>query len=791
MRLVSAVTAVFVASLVSSPALAQAKRRFDIPAQRLDTALFALGEQAQISIGGADPRIMNARSHEVRGMMTIARALSIMLRGTDFDFVNIDAGTVRIVRLARKSPPLPPEPKPVQPPKQIKPRPKASPPLEPPSIPVEIIVTASKQQQGLNNYPGTAHVEIVGSFGLPENAGSAALVARLPTLASTNLGPGRNKIFVRGIADSSFSGPTQSTSGLYLGDLRLTYNAPEPDLRLYDIERVEVIEGPQGTLYGAGTLGGIIRIVPAAPDLTAAHAAASGGVSVTHRGKAGYDLGGTINLPLAPDRLGLRVTGYRQREGGTTENLGTGTSNSDDVRIQGARATLRLDAGSGWTVDLGGVIQFLETRDAHYAERGLPSRTRRAAIAQPHENDFRGASLTVAKEGDALSIVSVTGAVLHDLTSVYDATGYQARLGLLAYREDNRIRLITHETRIAHKGESGATWVLGVSALHSNDRVNRTLGPPGAPLALASLRNGKDEVALFGETTQSITPHWSVTLGARLANTRTVGELIGGSGTGFEPKRNEWHLLPTAALSWKPRGNVIAFLRYQTGARSGGIAISTDQINSARRFSSDTISTIELGTRFGSDTTSRLSGGIAAFHSSWKDVQADLINVSGLPYTDNIGRGSISGVEVNLAWRPTPALMLNGAMFVNDSALRSATAGAASLPNIPKLGARGDVSWGTPLSERAKLSLGGSVRYVGVSSLGTSPPLILEQGETVQADALVAVDFGALKASLDISNVFNAGGNSFSYGNPFSAGRGQQITPLRPRTIRLGVGVRF
>jgi iron complex outermembrane recepter protein len=794
MRMATAVAALFAASLISSPARAQVKRRFDIPAQRLDAALFALGAQAQISIGGADPRIMNARSHAMHGVTTVARALSILLRGTDFDFVIIDASAVRIVRATRKKPlppPPPPKPKLARTPAPIKPTPNAPPPVEPPSPPVEIIVTASKQQQGLNIYPGTAHVEIVGSFGLPENAGSAALVARLPTLSSTNLGPGRNKIFVRGIADSSFSGPTQSTSGLYLGDLRLTYNAPEPDLRLYDIERVEVVEGPQGTLYGAGTLGGIIRIVPAAPDLTAAHAIASGGVSVTQGGKAGYDLGGTINLPLAPDRLGLRFTGYRQREGGTTENLGTGARNSDDVRIQGARATLRLAAGSRWTVDLGGVIQFLETRDAHYAERGLPRHTRRAAIAQPHENDFRGASLTVTKEGDAQSIVSVTGAVLHDLTSVYDATGYQARLGLLAYREDNHIRLITHETRFAHKGESGATWVLGVSALHSNDRVDRTLGQPGAPFALASLRNGKDEVALFGEATQPITPHWSMTLGARLANTRTVGELFDGSDTGFEPKRNEWRLLPTAALSWKLSSDVIAFVRYQTGARSGGIAISADQINSARRFSSDTISTIELGTRFGSNAASRLSGGVTAFHSSWKDVQADLISVSGLPYTDNIGRGSISGVEVNLAWRPTPALMLSGAMFVNDSALRSTTAGATSLPNIPKLGSHADVSWSAPLSQHTKLNLSGSLRYVGVSSLGTAAPLILEQGETVQADAQMTIDFGALKASLDISNVFDAGGNSFAYGNPFSAGDGQQITPLRPRTIRLGLGVRF
>jgi hypothetical protein len=78
--------------------------------------------------------------------------------------------------------------------------------------------------------------------------GTEKITQRVPTVASTYLGSGRNKLFIRGIADSSFTGPTQATVGQYLGDLRLSYNAPDPDLRLSDLARVEVLEGPQGTL---------------------------------------------------------------------------------------------------------------------------------------------------------------------------------------------------------------------------------------------------------------------------------------------------------------------------------------------------------------------------------------------------------------------------------------------------------------------------------------------------------------------------------------------------------------
>ena len=103
--------------------------------------------------------------------------------------------------------------------------------------------------------------------------GSEAVLDRLPMLASTSLGPGRNKIYIRGVADSSFNGPSQSIVGQYLGDVRLTFNAPDPDLQLYDMRRVELLEGPQGTLYGTGSLGGILRLVPNGP--TCRHLAGS------------------------------------------------------------------------------------------------------------------------------------------------------------------------------------------------------------------------------------------------------------------------------------------------------------------------------------------------------------------------------------------------------------------------------------------------------------------------------------------------------------------------------------
>ncbi|WP_411291480.1 TonB-dependent receptor [Sphingorhabdus sp.] len=783
--------AVAILCAAACPAFAR-DQNVNIPAQRLDSALIALGQQAQISLGGVDARLSSVRSQSVRGKMSIPRALQKMLRGTGFDFIAVDAITYRIVRADPKRAAR--LPKPTNPPTAM---PVAVRP-SPPELPVqEIIVTGGKQNQPLVSYPGTAHVETVGGTGMSENLGTAAFVARLPTLTSTNLGPGRNKIFIRGIADSSFSGPTQSTVGLYLGELRLTYNAPEPDLRLYDINRVEVIEGPQGTLYGAGALGGIIRIMPKTPDMGNFDAEASGGISSIKNGASGFDIAGMINIPLIDDHVALRVTGYRQIEGGYIDDMTRGKADVNRASVQGGRAILRIQPGSNWIIDLGGVIQNIDTRDNQYAELGLAKLTRAALIAQPHDNDFRAANVTVSKRWTDLDLLSSTSVVKHDLSERFDATGYQGNPGVLAYDASNKISLLTHETRLARSTVNGGNWVVGLSLLRSVNRIERSIGAQGAPVPLSTLRDERTEYAVFGEISQPIASDWSVTAGARLERSKSIGELIGGAGPDFEPAAQKTRVLPTAALSWIPRNDFIAFLRYQSGFRSGGIAINGSQLNSATRFESDELDTVELGFRLGgTGGGSRLSGGVTASYSNWRAIQADLISVDGLPYTANIGRGQILGLEANMIWRATDSLTLDGALFVNNSALTDPSLGledadSNALPNVAKTGGRASFAWVRPLSEALAFKLDGTVRYVGASKLSTIPPLNLEHGETVQVDMSAALDAGLWQISLDATNLLDLAGNSFSYGNPFSVGLGKQITPLRPRTVRLGVKFGF
>ncbi|MGO1304474.1 MAG: TonB-dependent receptor plug domain-containing protein, partial [Sphingomonas parapaucimobilis] len=147
------------------------------------------------------------------------------------------------------------------------------------------------------------------------NADTRALANLLPVLTTTSLGPGREKLFVRGIADSSLVGGSQATVGQYLGEIQLNYSAPDPNLALYDIASVELLEGPQGTLYGTGALGGVIRVTPNPPILDRWSGAVGLGATGIAHGGTGGDAMAVLNAPLG-DRAALRILGYGSRTPG-------------------------------------------------------------------------------------------------------------------------------------------------------------------------------------------------------------------------------------------------------------------------------------------------------------------------------------------------------------------------------------------------------------------------------------------------------------------------------------------
>jgi outer membrane receptor protein involved in Fe transport len=760
---------------IAVPMAASAMPALDIPAMPLRSAIVALGTAANVTIGMADPALGDVVTRKVSGQKSVSAALARMTAGTAATFVQVDAQTFRIVR----------RPSVIQ--REVAPKESRT------SIPAgqaEIVVTGSKRSTPLADYPGSVSTVDIGD--LPSDQllhGSEALVRRLPVLASTHLGPGRNKLFIRGIADSSFNGPTQATVGQYLGDVRLNYSAPDPDLALHDMKSVEVLEGPQGTLYGAGSLGGVIRLEPNAPTLDRWSGSLSTGVSITAHGAPGGDGEAVLNAPIVTDRLALRIVAYGGIDGGYIDDPGRELHDINRTATRGGRATLRFQPRSDWTIDVGGVLQFIDSRDGQYALRGLPALERASVIAQPFDNDYALGSIVVRHDMGATTLTSATSVVFHDVGSTYDASLSPSEP--VRYHDEHHITVLTNETRLAHRGTDGGGWVIGAELLRSSDDLHRTLGPVGTEAILTGTSNTVEEVSLFGEATLRFAPRWFVTAGGRIGFTRLVGDVLDQPSGDEDRYRHDVSALPSAGLLWKLSPSVSLFARYQEGYRPGGLAV---QAGTVQRFEADSLATWEAGLRLG-NRDSRLSGTASLSFAHWEDIQADLVDAAGLPYTANIGSGRVIGFELQSRWRTTASLSIEAALFLNDSNLSKpavAFAGEkdASLPNIANLVARVGVDWRFAVARQA-FAFTGSANYVGHSRLGVGPSLDLQQGEYVDTMAGLNTTVGRVTVSLDASNLLDTRGNIFAFGNPFGLTDGRQITPLRPRNIRLGAATDF
>ena len=744
--------------------------RIDIDPQPLSQAVLALGEQAGLTIGLDDPALGAVRVRAFHGRASIEHVLSRILRGTPIAARITADGAVRIERAART-------------------RRSVEAPA-PPSAGM-IVVTGSKRGTALDSYPGSVIVMPLADMPLAMRGhGSEALVTELPILSSTHLGSGRNKLFIRGIADSSFNGPSQGTVGQYLGEARLTYNAPDPDLALYDMAETEILEGPQGTLYGAGTLGGIVRLDPVRPDLDHFGYGMSLGGASTRSGSDSFDAAGLINLPLKDGVIGLRGLAYMSNDGGYIDDPGRRLDNINRSRTRGGRAELRIRPSSTWTIDLTGVIQDINARDGDYADRTLPRRERASVLAQPFDNDYSLANVVARHQMGAVELLSSTTLVRHDVSFTYDAT--QAGGAPRLFREKDHITLATNETRLSRHYAGGSSWVVGLEALQNADRIRRSLGSPSDPVAISGSRNTVFEGALYGEATIAITPALSATAGGRIAYNRVVGEVLDHVEDMPEPNRHDLVFLPSIGGFWRVAPSLSFYARYQEGFRPGGLSVSDAQVE---RFRGDGLSTVELGARLGEEA-SRVRAMIAVSFARWKNIQADLVDGQGLPFTTNVGDGRVLGLETSIRWRPWPNLTLDGGLFLNDSTLYRPAAGFtgeedASLPNVDDLGFHASADFKLPLGRSDSVSLYSALRYVGGSRLGVGTALDFPQGHYVATSAGARWDHGAVSVSFDVSNLLDDGRNQFALGNPFQFAGGTQITPLRPRTFRLGLSTGF
>lgn len=766
-----------------------------IPVQSREAAVLELARQAGLSVGFT-PDARCGGQAGVSGRMSVDAALTRLLAGSACVAVRPDPRTV-----------------------VIRPRPSAAPPTEAPPRPGpavdlgELVVTAQKTETLLSATP----------YGL--TAASGADLARrgindvrdLPLLAAgltvTNLGPGRDKVLLRGLSDGPITGHTQSTVGLYLGELRLTYNAPDPDLPFVDVARVEVLRGPQGSLYGAGSIGGILQVVPNAPDLARRSGELSVGAADTAHGQPSYDLEAVFNQPLAGGVAAVRAVTWAETTGGVLDNVRLGRRDTDRSRRQGLRLTGLWQATPDLALDLTVIDQTITTRDAHYVAAALGPRARTTAVAEPHDNDFLAVLAGAHWTPSWGRVTASLGALDHDVTTTYDASAAPAELMTpggrpLTYQDGNEIRGLVSEVRAASTGADRLRWTAGAFNAFGQQKLDAVLtGQAGAAGYVEVRRDRLRESALFGELSYDLTPALTLTAGGRLFSSRlqtrsTVA--IGAPIRRFEGVARDTGFAPKLLAAWRPASGLTVYLQAAQGYRTAGFNTSgpegqtfgdaSGDAQPLRRYGGDELWNAEAGMRWRS-SDGGLTARAAVFQADWDDIQTDRILPSGLPYTANLGDGRSRGVEIEGSFTRGP-WVLAGNLVRQEPELRRPAPGVpgrgdTGLPGVPDLSYAATVLYTAELPRESQLELSASYAYVGHSRLTFDAVTAPTMGG--YGDLRLAADLrsGPYRLRLSVENALDRHGDTLAFGNPFTFRTETQTTPQQPRTVAVRIARAF
>lgn len=772
--------------------MAQERVHFSVAPQPLEDALLALAAQANLSISLPNHGMNGEMSAGLSGAYDVDAALAVLLRGKPYRFERVDAHAYRIVAASLPHPTA------------------ASAPNDD-----EIVVTAAREPTALRHLPrSVSHLDAttLDDAGIDNDRQLTRLIGGV---SFTNFGMGRDKILLRGVSDGALAGSTQSLVGLYFGDARITYAAPDPDLMLVDISSIDILRGPQGALYGAGAMGGILRIDPHPVDLENFAASFGASAESVEHGGMGQTLHAVINQPLLADRLGVRGVFYDDAAPGWIDNPGLNETNANHSRRRGARAEVLAALSPRWSLTGNIVLQRIDTKDAQYLERTPQGLLRTAHLLEPHDNDFSLYGATLRGSTRFADITSNTSYLTHDWDNRFDVTGRFASLGVdptlpRPLDESNSLQIIVHETRFSSPAGSALPWFFGVFYA-DGDSTRDIVVSDGAngvwpDTAYREHRvDGIDEAALFGQVSWRLGPKLTLATGLRVfrndlsTQSASVEPLLAQSAQTTQ-HLTSYGAAPDLRLSYQYRDNILFYLSAAEGYRSDGfntgglIGAPFGPLQPVARYAGDRIWTFEAGTRF-SVADGRLSGQAVFFLSDWRDVQTDALRANNFLYAGNVGDARPLGAELSVRLAPTPHLTINADMLWSEPDITALSptfpdAAHGTLPGAPEFSAAASVRY----EDRLFLNLPASyfvqadARYLGAAKLGFGEgPNV---GGYLELDARMGLLNADWSLSVYVDNLSNSRGATFTPGNPYQPGLALE-TPLRPRTIGIALERRF
>jgi iron complex outermembrane receptor protein len=758
--LAATLAAAMAASLLATSAQAQARTyHFELPQQSLSQSLRDYGRAAGRQIIFTEDVVGGLKAKALTGDLTADQAIDRLLDGTGLQAERTPAGALMIRREAAAG--------------------DSGAEADDATMLQEVVVTANKREERLHDVALSVTAVSGDSLQRRQELNVADLSAQVPGFAVQRLSPSYNRLIVRG----QNSGGPGATVAVVVDDVPFTFSGSTAngaitvaDLNPYDLARVEVLRGPQGTLYGAGAEGGILKYVTNQPSTGGFDGAAEVGVQSVAHGEVGYSAKGWVNLPLG-DKAAIRANATYEDMPGYIDNPLRGEEDTNSGYRYTGRLALLLKPTEDLTLRAATFVQKLRT-EGSYSAAAVGAIT--PATAPANETALTDGlsypSYLTQLQNTSLSYSYVSAdwnlgwATLSSVTSYGimkfllsgDSTGspvvpgvsYGDYLGALVYGQPivvesgnyNGLKKYNQEFRLASpegfevgglpvEWQGGlfltrevSTFKQAIRAFARSD-MSTELVPLLGSLSAPSAYN---EVSGFGEFTVHFTPQFDVSLGGRVSKVKQHAQVSYGVGlltspvplTLPETKSDQ----SSTTFSFAPRyhfnDDTMVYGRIASGFRPGGpqLLIPGAPADFPDAYTSDSTVNYEVGFRtYLLDR--KLSIDLAAYYIDWQDIQIltrFVSETSGQAFTvtGNAGSAISKGLEWNVSLRPTKGLTLQWlGGWVDAHLTKSAPSLGAfdgdKLSNVPDITSTVNADYEWPLFDAWRAYVGATWTHTG------------------------------------------------------------------------------
>jgi iron complex outermembrane recepter protein len=572
----------------------------------------------------------------------------------------------------------------------------------------DIVVTAQKTSEPLSKVPMSIAAVSADTLASEHITDYADLSRAVPNLSFTSFGgPGQSNIEIRGVSSQAGS----ATTGIYLDDVPInvlniyTTGATEP--HFFDIDRVEVLRGPQGTIYGASSMGGTIHFVSNQPDLDKFSGSVHSSVGGTQGGGINYEGDSVVNLPLIDGVAALRLGALYEHESGWIDRAnpdGTiAARNINDVNTTVFRATLKYQPNSALTITPAVFLQRVDAGGQDLFGLDLPQFESPTLIGETSRDESAISSLTINYDFGWSDLTSVTGSFWrHDNRNI-DGTVYDSQYIGSSLQEEfgyggaaisalaapvefiSGVNQIHQEVRLASKPSETLTWIAGLyysrtrTSLLDNEHIpgfnttfESTYGDTPADILGAAFPDDlvyyalsefvNTEKAVFGQATYTLLPGLKATVGARYEEASedlsfTTAGYFGGGTPPFASSAKGHALTPKAVLAYDVSDTTMVYASAGEGFRDGGVnrpvpipLCSADLAGlgltqAPSDYKSDKLWSYELGVKSRALQNSLVMTG-ALYDIRWNNIQTDIIlPTCTFDIKDNIGSAESRGFE--------------------------------------------------------------------------------------------------------------------------------------------------